>query len=216
MTEQVSILRWYKRKKTLRILCAMIALLTGIGCILVSGVNREAFFDGTTSGIYWLIVDNSQLWLVFCAISYITAWLAIALWYPAWPERILLAVIWLILGCGILTFLGPPIGETYTHTDSISTLDSVYHSGYTAMWWGSCPALGTGDDCTHTYRYIPIVFRCDPFGVACHAVYHSDERVISGEREDLPTGTFTLNDSTISLVVDGEIVWQQPLESGGE
>jgi hypothetical protein len=216
MTERVAVTRWHMQRETLRIVCAVIALLTGISFIMISTLNREAFFAGSMSSIYWLIVDNSLLLIVLGTISYIATWLAIALWYPEWPERILLAVIWLILGCGILTFLGPPIGETYTHTDSIRTRDGVYHTGYTAMWWGSCPALNTGDDCTDVYRYTPVVFRCDPFGLVCRAIYFGEDQVISGEREDLPAGTFTLDGSTISLLVDGDIVWEYSSVQGND
>jgi hypothetical protein len=206
MDKQATVARWQKRKRTLRIIFAIIALLTGIGCIMVGGLDSVAFLNGGTSGIYWLMIEKSLAQIVSGTISLIASWLVIALWYPAWPERILSAVIWLILGCGILTFLGPPIGEPYTHVDSITTRDGVYHTGRIAMWQGSCPGLR--GDCTDAYLYTSIVFRCDPLGLLCRAVYHSDEQLIHARIDNLPAGTFTRDGSTIRLVIDGQAVWE--------
>jgi hypothetical protein len=215
MSEKVVASRLSTLQMVVRTLFAIVALLTGAVCLIKLFTNTARFMAGDQSSIYWLVVADRNALFILGAVCCFAGWIALLLVNNiGWTERIAITALWLFLGCALLTLIGPGIGPTYTHHDSISTPSARYHTGDLVAWAGSCPPLGT--DCNYAYLYTPIVFRCDPLGLLCRAVYHSDERLIQARLDDLPTGTFAANGSTINLLVDGEIVWQQQLESGGE
>jgi hypothetical protein len=215
MAEKVAISRWSTLQKVVRTLFAIVALLTGALCLIKLFTNTAKFVAGDQSSIYWLVVADPNDLFILGAVCCVAIWIALLLVNNiGWTERIAITVLMLLFGCGLLTLMGPHIGPIYTHRDSMGTPSAQYHTGDQIAWAGSCPPIGT--DCDERYLYTHIVFRCDPFGFVCRAIYHGEEQMISGEREDIPTGTFVANDSTISLLVDGEVVWEYPLEPGSD
>jgi hypothetical protein len=217
MTEKPPSQHRSRVRPALGILFALISLGTGYG-LVSTFIVREAFFTGDQAGVYWLIgIDWSPFALGMTCI--ISAWIAFALLIPMqWLERLLITVIALFLIIGVLTLLGPQISEYYVHTDSIRTTEGIYHTGHVVMWAGSCPAIHTGRDaCIDAYRYIPVVFRCDTFGLVCRAMYHASEQIVSGGLENHPTSTLTLtNNGTIHLLIDGDVIWQQSTAQGDD
>jgi hypothetical protein len=209
MDNQSTQSRWSRSKPALRILFSILALATGLPCLIRVSTDQKAFLAGDLISIYWIAAADEGLYILG-ALSLISLWIALVfLSRMPWVDSLLIALLWFIVGCGVLTLLGPQMDGFYTHTDSIRTRNGVYHTGYTSMWWGSCPAIHTGRDaCRPAYRYTAIVFQCDSTGLECRAIYHGEEQVISGDRESIPAGSFTRDGSTIRLVIDGQAVWE--------
>jgi hypothetical protein len=207
---------WIRARKILFVVSLSISLLAGT--IFLAGTSNDSrhFMAGNVNGIYWFQIADTETFFLPGAIAIVSSLVVIiTLSKIGWGERSLLVIVWLIIVVTVFTLLGPDIGSpTYTHTDSIRTRDAIYYAGDSAMWHGSCPVLR--GDCTDAYLYTPVVFRCDPLGLLCRAIYHGDERLILARIEDLPTGTFARNGSTIRLLVDGEVVWEQAITQGND
>jgi hypothetical protein len=212
MVEKVTVSRWGTIRKVMRTLFAVVALLTGAACLIKIFTHSGAFFAGDQISIYWLVIGelNGQLFILG-AISGVSAWLTLQLLSNLGCfERLLITVLCFIAGVGVLTLIGPPV-YNYQHSDSIRTPEGVFYVGEEITFWGSCGIIG--NDCFGDYHFTPIVFQCGHVGVWCRAIYHAPPRR-STNPDSPPTSTFTLNGSTIRLLVDGEVVWEHPVESG--
>jgi hypothetical protein len=201
--------------RALRILFAIIALATGLPCLIKMFTNTNLFFAGEQASLYWLVVGEQHQLFTLAAICSISAWFALMLLSNiGCYERLLISVLWIAIAGLILTLIAPSYpGFHYEHSDSINTPQHTYYVGEEMRFEGICPTIG--DNCDGDYLYKPIVFQCGPFGFWCRAIFHGSE-LRSSTSYNLPVSTFTLDGSTIRLVVDGDVVWEQSLESGGE
>jgi hypothetical protein len=215
MSEQASNARWHKLRKVLLSTSVSIGLLAGAGFILGIAPHREAFFEGTFSGVYWLVINHDGILSTLSFVWYAAGWLVIMFsFYGRWFERILLSVLWLIVGCGILTFSGPEMYSGYTHNTSLSTSNAVYHAGGKYSGDAICPPIGPIEECSH-FGYESVVYECDRLGFMCHAIYHGDTRRYNDYHRP-PISTFTTDGTTIALNLNGTLIWEHQLNTGSD
>jgi hypothetical protein len=213
MVEQSCVSRWSKLRKVLLPALVSIMLLTGVIFLIRVLSNSFSFFAGSESGIYWLYVASSETVLILGLVCVIAGVIAVNLIHNlGWVERILLCVFWLIVLVAFLTLLGPDV-ITYTHTDTALTREGIYYSGGSTDFRGVCPLFGPCTDIT--YLYTPVIFKCGYAGFWCRAIYHGAVWEYVG-LDNSPTTTFSREGSTISLLVDGDVVWEHPVESDGD
>jgi hypothetical protein len=204
-----------KTGRALRILFATIALATGIPCLIKMFTNTNAFFAGEQASLYWLVVGEQIQLFTLATICSISAWFVLMLLTNIGCfERLLISVLWIVIVGLILTFIAPGYpGFHYQHSDSIKTHQHTYYVGEEMSFEGICPTIGP--NCVGDYLYKPIVFQCGPFGFWCHAIFHGPERKFASPGHP-PTCTLTLDDGTVRLLVDGDVVWESTSEPGGK
>jgi hypothetical protein len=213
MVEQPLVSRWARLRKVFMTASVTIVLLTG-GVFLAAALsNTFSFFAGAESGIYWLHAATGETVLPLGFVCVIAGVIAVNLIHDlGWVERILLSGFWLIVLIAFLTILGPDV-MTYTHSDAVLTREGMYYSGGTTDFEGICPTLGPCTDAT--YLYIPVVFKCGYFGIWCRAIYHGPVSKYIGLGNS-PATTFSRDGNTVSLLVDGNVLWENPLEPGND
>jgi hypothetical protein len=212
MSEQPPVSRWHTLRKVLLIALISIGFLAAIGFMLGIAPPHEAFFDGTLNGAYWLVINHEGIQVTLSFVWYAAGWLAIMLsFYGKWLERLQLSVLWLIVGCGVLTFSGPEMYSGYIHNTSIATSDAVYHAGGKNSGDAICPPIGPVEECSH-FGYEPVVFECDRLGFMCHAIYHGEIRRYNDYHRP-PTSKLTHDGRTLHLTIYGNVViWEKSLD----
>jgi hypothetical protein len=197
--------------RALRILFAIIALATGLPCLIKMLTNTGAFFAGEQASLYWLIVGASIQLFTLAAICSISAWFILMLLTNiGCYERLLLSVLWVVIASLILTFIAPSYpGFHYQHSDSLKTPEHTYYVGEEMSFEGICSIAGP--ECFGDYLYKPIVFQCGRFGLWCHAIFHGPERKFASPGHP-PASTFTLDATIIRLLVDGDVMWTHPAD----
>jgi hypothetical protein len=217
MGDQAEQLPCHRRTRAALIASLIVAAAAGAAFFLILTTTGDAFVRGEASGIYWLYVNRLQTLLVLSLIACGAVWLAMML--PGviidginLLERVLLSIVAVIFYIATLTLLGPQVSDVsiqYVHEASIKTDTKVYQSGGILTHWfmaGISQALDYTPDPepVYAYKYQPIVFECDRWGVICRTIYHGpDQRYVAP-----PDTTLTTDGGTISLIVNGEAIWQ--------
>jgi hypothetical protein len=118
---------------------------------------------------------------------------------------VLFVLAWLM----VATFLGPQVPPIYEHGGSVLTSEGVYYAGgdvaIDAYCWEFGPCIRVD------YLYETIVFKCGYLGIACQAIYHGEEQLY----DDPPVITFRSESGTIGFIIEGDVVWEHSVASGG-